>query len=37
MNTGTGTWEPSITYLLILVAVEIVLMGVLRGFTKHGG
>jgi hypothetical protein len=37
MNSGTGAWQPSVTYLLILVVVEIVLMGALRGFTKHGG
>lgn len=32
-----NSWEPSVTYLLGLVVAEIILMGVLRTMTKHGG
>lgn len=32
-----GAWEPSVVYLLVLVVVEITVMGILRGMTKHGG
>ena len=35
-NSG-GPWQPSVTYLLVLVVVEIVIMGILRTYTKHGG
>lgn len=37
MNSSGGTWEPSVLYLLGLVVIEIVVMGSLRYFTKHGG
>jgi hypothetical protein len=36
-QTGTSAWTPSVTYLIVLVVVEIVAMGVLRGVTSHGG
>jgi hypothetical protein len=36
-GTGGTPWEPSVIYLLVLVAVEIAAMGVLRSMTKHGG
>lgn len=32
-----NSWEPGVTYLLGLVVAEIILMGVLRTMTKHGG
>jgi hypothetical protein len=35
-SNGNG-WQPSVTYLLVLVIVEIMIMGVLRAYTKHGG
>ena len=34
---GSSDWQPSVVYLLVLVAVEITIMGVLRTMTKHGG
>lgn len=34
---GSSDWQPSVVYLLVLVAVEIAIMGVLRTMTKHGG
>jgi hypothetical protein len=34
---NSGTWQPSVTYLVVLVIVEIVAMGILRGVTSHGG
>jgi hypothetical protein len=34
---GTTQWEPTVKYLLVLVVLEILLMGVLRTLTKHGG
>jgi hypothetical protein len=34
---GSGSWEPSVTYLLGLVLLEILVMGVIRAYTKHGG
>lgn len=39
MGTGSGgqQWQPSVTYLLVLVIAEIVVMGILRTYTKHGG
>jgi hypothetical protein len=37
MNGATSSWTPSVTYLVILVVVEIVAMGILRGVTSHGG
>lgn len=36
-STGVGDWQPTVKYLLVLVVVEILLMGLVRGFTKHGG
>lgn len=37
-SIGGGTkWEPGVKYLLILVIAEILVMGVLRTMTKHGG
>ena len=37
-NSGGGSsWQPSVTYLLVLVVAEIVIMGILRAYTKHGG
>jgi hypothetical protein len=30
-------WHPTVRYLLALVVAEMVLMGVMRYFTKHGG
>lgn len=36
-NSGGGTWQPSVVYLLVLVVVEIAVMGALRTLTKHGG
>lgn len=36
-NSSGGTWQPSVTYLLVLVVVEIIIMGILRTYTKHGG
>jgi hypothetical protein len=35
-SSGAG-WQPSVTYLLVLVVVEITIMGILRAYTKHGG
>jgi hypothetical protein len=37
VNTGSGSWEPGVLYLLGLVLAEIIVMGVLRNMTKHGG
>lgn len=37
MKNQSGQWEPSVLYLLGLVIAEIVIMGSLRYFTKHGG
>lgn len=37
MKNKTGEWEPSVLYLLGLVIAEIMIMGTLRYFTKHGG
>lgn len=34
---NTGTWQPSVVYLLALILVELVVMGTLRGLTRHGG
>lgn len=36
--TGTGDgWQPSVKYLLVLLVAEIVVFGVLRSITNHGG
>jgi hypothetical protein len=35
--SGVGEWQPTVKYLLVLLLVEILLMGVIRGITKHGG
>lgn len=37
MKNSTGQWEPGVLYLLGLVIAEVVIMGTLRYFTKHGG
>lgn len=34
---NTGTWQPGVVYLLALILAELVIMGVLRGMTRHGG
>ncbi len=39
-NATTGSsasWEPSVKYLLILVLAEIVVFGLFRAVTNHGG
>lgn len=36
-SSSGGQWQPSVTYLLVLVVVEIMIMGILRTYTKHGG
>lgn len=36
-SDGAPGWQPSVKYLLILVIAEIFVMGLIRGFTKHGG
>jgi hypothetical protein len=36
-SNSSGSWQPSVTYLLMLVVAEIVIMGILRTYTKHGG
>ena len=38
-NDGSGSngWEPSVKYLLILLIAEIIVFGILRTFTVHGG
>ena len=30
-------WQPTVRYLLALVIVELLLYGVLRTYTRHGG
>lgn len=30
-------WHPTVRYLIALVVAEIILMGVMRNFTRHGG
>lgn len=35
--TNAGGWQPSVKYLLVLVIAEILIMGALRTYTKHGG
>lgn len=34
---GSGTWTPTIKFLLALVAGELLLYGFLRRYTSHGG
>lgn len=34
---NTGAWQPGVVYLLALIFAEIVVMGVLRTMTRHGG
>jgi hypothetical protein len=34
---GMQAWEPSVVYLLALVLAEIIIMGIIRSLTKHGG
>ncbi len=36
-SNSSGSWEPGVVYLLVLVLVEITVMGILRAVTKHGG
>lgn len=36
-GAGGQSWQPSVIYLLVLVVAEIVIMGILRTYTKHGG
>jgi hypothetical protein len=36
-SEGADGWEPSVRYLLVLLLAEIVLFGLLRGLTNHGG
>jgi hypothetical protein len=36
-SSGSQSWQPSVTYLVVLVVVEIIIMGILRTYTKHGG
>jgi hypothetical protein len=37
MQTTVSGWQPSVLYLLGLILAEIVIMGVLRSMTPHGG
>lgn len=38
MNTGgEDGWHPSVKYLLVLLVAEILVFGVLRTMTNHGG
>lgn len=38
MNSSSGDgWQPSVKYLLVLLVAEIVIFGVLRTMTNHGG
>lgn len=32
-----GGWQPSVKFLLVLLIVEVVLFGVMRSITQHGG
>jgi hypothetical protein len=34
---NTGSWEPGVVYLLALIFAELILMGVMRTMTRHGG
>jgi hypothetical protein len=34
---NTGSWQPGVVYLLVLIFVELFVMGVLRTMTRHGG
>lgn len=34
---NTGAWQPGVVYLLVLIFVELILMGAMRGMTRHGG
>ena len=36
-SSGGQSGQPNVTYLLVLVVVEIIIMGILRTYTKHGG
>jgi len=34
---NTGSWQPGVVYLLVFIFVELVIMGAMRGLTRHGG
>lgn len=34
---NTGSWQPGVVYLLVLIFAELVVMGAMRGMTRHGG
>jgi hypothetical protein len=36
-STGTAGWTPSVKFLVALVGAELLLYGVLRHYTSHGG
>lgn len=36
-SSSVGDWQPSVKYLLVLLLAEILVFGVLRGVTNHGG
>lgn len=36
-TSSVGDWQPSVKYLLVLLVAEILVFGVLRTFTNHGG
>lgn len=36
-SSSSEGWEPSVKYLLVLLIVEIIVFGMLRTFTVHGG
>jgi hypothetical protein len=36
-GSGSDGWEPSVKYLLVLLIAEIIVFGMLRAFTVHGG
>jgi hypothetical protein len=37
LNPNSDGWQPSVKYLLVLLVAEIVVFGVLRSITNHGG
>lgn len=36
-GNGAGTWHPTILYLVGLLIVEMIVFGMLRRYTRHGG